>query len=368
VSEPQRDTDDRADRWRAIVIGASAGGVEAVLAIARELPANLPAAVLVAIHMAPSSPRMLAKLLEGAGPLPADYPSDGEAARPGRIYVAPPDHHLIVEAGGVLRVTRGPKENGFRPAVDTTLRTAARVWGRRTVGVVLSGYLDDGTLGMFEVKRRGGVVVAQDPAEATCPDMPRSVVEHVATDYVLGVGEMPALFARLAAAGGAAGRVATTGADVMAAQQPQGGGLDPQAAAGAPNGIERKELTEGPPAPITCPECGGTLWEDAENSKLRYTCHLGHAYTGESLEDAQIREVEAALWTAMRNLVESAEVHRRLARRMRISGPVERAADYEARAEETERRAALIRELLLNDRVGGLIGGGGSRGAGQKAG
>jgi two-component system chemotaxis response regulator CheB len=338
----------------AIVIGASAGGVEAVLAIARALPADLPAAVFVVIHTSPSSPQFLSAIIDRAGPLPAGYAADREVALPGRIYVAPADHHLLVEAGGRMRVWRGPRENGFRPAIDPLFRSAARAYGPRAVGVILSGYLDDGTLGLMLIKRRGGVAVAQDPGTAACPDMPRSAVKNVDCDYVVPLEEMPQLFVRLVAEPPTPVTSQSPGVLAMTADIHSGAEDGPVEM--TPNTIERKQARDGPPSALTCPECGGALWEQRVDTVLRYSCHVGHGYTGESLEEQYVREVEAALWSAMRHLVESAELHRRLAQRMRESGPPDRAEDYEARAGETERRAAVIRDLLVKDRVGGWVG------------
>jgi two-component system chemotaxis response regulator CheB len=328
--------------------------LEAVLGIAAGLPPRLPAAVFVVIHMSPAAPGFLSGIIDRAGPLPAGYAVDGEVALPGRIYVAPADHHLLVDPGGRMRVWRGPKENGFRPAIDPLFRSAARAYGRRAVGVILSGYLDDGTLGLMLIKRRGGVAVVQDPRTAACPDMPRSAVKNVDCDYVVPLEAMPELLARLASEPPPPETPKHAGAKAMSADIRSGAEDGPVEM--TPNTIEQKEAKLGPPSGLTCPECGGALWEQRVGPVLRYSCHVGHGYTGESLEDQYVREVEAALWSAMRHLVENAELHRRLARRMRESGPVDRAEDYDQRAAETERRAAVIRDLLVNDRVGGLVG------------
>lgn len=344
----------------AIVIGASAGGVEALMSLARELPAGLPAAVFIAMHLSPASPALLSGMIDRAGPLSASYATDGEVARPGRIYIAPADQHLFVEPGGRMRVWRGPKENGFRPAIDPLFRSVARAYGPRAIGVILSGYLDDGVLGLLLIKRQGGVAVVQDPATAVCPDMPQSAVENVDVDHVVTIDQMSALLARLVGERPLPAPPHPTGGIAMHADTPRGseqGPIDTAAAAtAAPNSIERKEAAAGPPSALTCPECGGALWQERIEKVLRYTCHQGHAYSGESLEDQYVREVEAALWTAMRHMIEAAELNRRLAGRMRETGLADRAADYTARAQETERRVAVLRELLVHDRIGNLVG------------
>ena len=180
-----------------IVIGASAGGVEALSQLARHLPADLPAAVFVVLHVPPYSPGLLPRILSRSRTLPASHPADGEAIRNGRITIAPPDHHLLLE-GGRIRLTRGPRENGHRPAVDPLFRTAACSFGPRVVGVVLSGTLDDGTAGLAAIKQRDGVAVVQDPDEALYTGMPRSAMESVAVDYCLPINGIAELLVRLA--------------------------------------------------------------------------------------------------------------------------------------------------------------------------
>jgi two-component system, chemotaxis family, protein-glutamate methylesterase/glutaminase len=179
-----------------IVVGASAGGVQALCELVAGLPPDLPAAVLVVLHVAPHGHSALPAILARSGRLPACHPADGEAIRPGRIYVAPPDLHLMVEDGH-LQLSRQASENGHRPAVDILFRTAARAYGPRVVGVVLTGNLDDGTAGLATIKRCGGRAVVQDPREADYPGMPESAIANVAVDHVLPLGEMAAVLQQL---------------------------------------------------------------------------------------------------------------------------------------------------------------------------
>jgi len=180
-----------------IVVGASAGGVEALRVLVGKLPKDLPAAVLVVLHVSPEHKSILPRILTGAGPLPAEHAKDGEPLEPARIYVAPPDRHMVVD-DGVVRLTRNAPEGGHRPAVDTLFRTAARFHGARVVGVVLSGALDDGTAGLVAVKKLGGVTVVQDPEEAFCADMPRSALENLKVDYCLPIAQIATLIDKLA--------------------------------------------------------------------------------------------------------------------------------------------------------------------------
>ena len=181
-----------------IVVGASAGGVEALLTLAEVLPPDLPAAVLVVLHTS-AHPSALPRLLSRRGPLPANQATDGAALQPGQIYVAPGGHHLLV-AQGQVHLVQGPQENGFCPAVDPLFRSAAEAYGRHVIGVIMSGHLDDGTAGLLAVKRHGGCAVVQDPDEAFAPGMPRSALAYVAVDYTLPLASMGPLLGRLAAA------------------------------------------------------------------------------------------------------------------------------------------------------------------------
>src|SRR5215469_4343326 len=164
-----------------IVVGCSVGGVEALQKLAAGFPQKFHASIFVVMHLAPQTTSVLPDILNRSGKLPASHPRDGEVFRTGHIYVAPPNHHLVIEDGR-MRITRGPKENRHRPAVDPLFRSAARYYGRRVIGVVLTGALDDGTAGLLSIKRRGGVAIVQDPGEAMAADMPRSAVENVAVD------------------------------------------------------------------------------------------------------------------------------------------------------------------------------------------
>jgi two-component system, chemotaxis family, protein-glutamate methylesterase/glutaminase len=180
-----------------IVIGASAGGVEALSTLVRALPAGLPAAVFVVLHIPAQSPSLLPSILSRAGQLPAIQPTDGMAISPGCIYVAPPDHHMLLERG-YIRIVRGPRENRHRPAIDPLFRSAARSYGARVTGVILTGTLDDGTAGLLAVKQRGGIAIVQDPKEALYTSMPRSALDHVAVDYCASLGEIATRLVELA--------------------------------------------------------------------------------------------------------------------------------------------------------------------------
>jgi two-component system chemotaxis response regulator CheB len=179
-----------------VVIGASAGGVQTLRKIVAPLPKDLRAAVFVVMHISPMGPSLLPELLN-RGSLPAAAASDGERILPSRIYVAPPDHHMLID-GGVIRVTRGPKEHRFRPAIDPLFRTAAWAYGNRVLGVVLTGLLGDGSVGLQTIKSAGGTVLVQDPDEALFDEMPLNAVRNVDVDFIVPTGEIGPKIAALA--------------------------------------------------------------------------------------------------------------------------------------------------------------------------
>jgi two-component system chemotaxis response regulator CheB len=187
---------------RIVALGTSAGGIEALRAVLSALPGDFPAPLCIVMHTAAESPGMLPAILDRSTPLEVRSPADGDPLQAGRVYVAPPDRHLLVEPGHV-RVTAGPRENRFRPAIDPLFRSVAQVFGPAAVGVLLTGNLDDGTSGLDVIKRLGGVAVVQDPADALFPEMPKSAIEHIAVDHVVTVAEMGPLLIDLIARAGA---------------------------------------------------------------------------------------------------------------------------------------------------------------------
>jgi two-component system, chemotaxis family, protein-glutamate methylesterase/glutaminase len=321
-------------RDRLVVIGTSAGGIEALRALAAALPADFPAAIAIVMHLSPQSPGILHDILNRAGPLHADVARGGERLKPRHIYVAPADAHLLVEPGR-LRLTRGPKENRFRPAIDPLFRTAAQVYGPAAVGVILTGNLDDGTAGLAVVKRHGGTAVVQDPEEADYPSMPISAINNVDVDHVLPLAGIAPLLVELIS-------------EPLEEPEPM-----------QPEGLDMKEELEhgqdheeqGVPSDLTCPECGGSLRESRVEDVVHFRCRTGHAYSPETLLVKQDDVVEAALWAAVRSLLENAALARRMERRLGQSTRLSPSAEqrYERRAEEAERHAEVLRRMLVHD-------------------
>jgi len=319
-----------------VVVGASAGGVEALRELVRNLPADFPAAVFVVVHLPTDSPSFLPRILARSGALPAAHAKDGEPIVPGRIYVAPPNHHLLVRRGTVW-VIYGPKENGHRPAIDPLFRTAARTYGHRVIGVVLSGNLNDGSHGLRAVKARGGTAVVQDPDDALYPGMPTAAIEHTEVDYVFPIAAIGDLLTRLAREP-IPEEVPVPRRDEVESERP-----GKRAAEGE---LVNMSLG-GEPSVYTCPECHGNLWEIREGTLNRYRCRVGHSFTEDSLIYEKSESLEAALWMALDALEEQASLTQRMAERAREFGNQRRGAALDERVLGLEDRARLVREVLL---------------------
>jgi two-component system chemotaxis response regulator CheB len=306
-----------------IVIGASAGGVQALRRVVAGLEGDLPAAVFVVVHTSPTSKSFLPRVLGRSGPMPCGPARDGEPIRRGRIYVAPPDRHLLVMKKQV-RLTQGPRENLNRPAVDPLFRTAARHHGPRVVGVVLTGTLGDGSAGLAAVKARGGVAIVQDPSEALFPDMPLNALREVRVDHCLGLEAISAMLKRLAR------RPVARRPRVPKALQP---GSDPR--------------RNGTAAGLSCPECMGPIWVSDTNGVPLFQCQVGHAFNISNFESGQKELVERALWTAVSALQDKAALARRLEERMTLGGLCALAGEHRRKAAQALRDADVIRDVLL---------------------
>ncbi|UQN10081.1 chemotaxis protein CheB [Deinococcus sp. QL22] len=330
------------DHQRIIVIGASAGGVEAVRQLLSYLPANFPAPIFVVLHIPSYSPSYLPEIFSRAGALPAEHAQDGEAIRAGRVYVAPPDHHLLLEAGRML-VKKGPKENRFRPSVDAMFRSAAYTYGPRVVGVVLSGMLDDGTSGLWTVGRLGGTTIVQRPQEAGYEDMPLNAIRQVEVDMVQPLSELAASLIELTAA-------TETGAGGIEVKDVEDElkriNVEIQIAAER-NGFDLGVMGLGTPIPLTCPECHGSLLQIHEGNLIRYRCHTGHAYSPAALLDEVTESVEKSFWQTLRILEEKRLLLQRTGESLQISAPAE-AQQLLALAAEATKRSKTLHQVMFN--------------------
>jgi two-component system, chemotaxis family, protein-glutamate methylesterase/glutaminase len=321
-------------RRNVIVIGASAGGVEALRTLVSGLPVDLPAAVLVVLHIPSYGGSVLPAILDRSGPLPARHPTNHEPLRESVVWVAAPDHHLVVSDDEIV-LTRGPRENGLRPAVDVLFRSAARTQGPRVIGVVLSGVLDDGTAGLSAIAAQGGVTVVQDPDDALYPGMPSGAIEHVSVDHVVPIAAMADLLVQLCKE------------EVVEVDRP----VSPLLAIEADMALmDDDAMTEtdrpGRPSGFSCPDCAGVLWEIHDGQLVRYRCRVGHAWSAESLLGEQSEQLDGALWMALRGLEEKAALARTLGKRATERGSALSAARFTQQALDAAHAAGLMRTML----------------------
>ena len=322
-----------------VVIGASAGGVEALTRLMRVLPPGLPASLFVVCHFPPTARSVLPDILSRAGLLLATHAVDGEPFHPGHIYVAPPDYHLLLTEGQRLRLTRGPRENNQRPAVDVLFRSAARTYGARVVGVVLTGALNDGTAGLLAVRATGGIAIVQDPADAAVAAMPDSAARIAGADHRVALDRLAPLLVELI-------------------QQPEptpGGPAMTDAFEKMPD-IVNSDMSEqvrnqrrGRVTVISCPECGGSLWQLDEENLIQFRCHVGHIYQAETLLEDQANALEAALWTAVRIFKERYLLACQLAEQEKRRGAEAVAARFQEQADQAARYGELIQHYVLSN-------------------
>lgn len=320
-----------------IVIGGSAGSIEALKTLLAALPPTLPAAIFVVVHMSADSPGLLPTIFDHISPLPVVQATDQTPIRAGHVYVAPPDHHLLLETGW-MRLTRGPKENRFRPAIDPLFRSAAYAFGPQVIGMVLSGLLDDGTAGLWAVKDRGGIALVQEPSDALYPSMPQSALGYVAVDYCLPTSAMAAILDRL-----------VREPLVEEGEVPMSDALAIETKiAFEDSALQSGILRLGKPSLYTCPECHGVLVQIEEGAIVRYRCHTGHAYSQETLLAEVNEAVEASLWSALRTLDEKIFLLRHMAQQLTTPAQTDLAQRLIAKADEVEQRAQVVRQVVMS--------------------
>jgi two-component system, chemotaxis family, protein-glutamate methylesterase/glutaminase len=272
-----------------VVIGSSAGGVSALVELCSQLSPDFPATIFIAQHVSPAGTSILPEILHRAGPLPAQSPADGQRFETGHIYVAAPDHHMLVRPGNRILMRRGPFENRSRPAVNALFRSAALAYGGRVIGLVLTGLLDDGTDGLIAIKAAGGTSVIQDPEDAEWPSMPRNALMRDHVDHVAPLAELGALITRLA------GEEAGPSVPLTEEYEREDRMAGQEFAV-----VETDRETPGTASRISCPDCGGVLNQINSGDEIRFRCQIGHAFTPLGLADAQDAELERALSIAVR--------------------------------------------------------------------
>jgi two-component system, chemotaxis family, protein-glutamate methylesterase/glutaminase len=322
-----------------IVIGASAGGFEAIKQLVAELPADFDAAIFIVWHMSPDVTGILPQVINRQKTLLATNAIDSEPIVNNRIYVAPPDKHLLLEKD-IVRVARGPKENRFRPAVDPLFRSAAYIYGSRVIGIILSGALDDGTSGLWTIKSRGGIAIVQEPSEAEVPSMPESALAAVEVDYRLPVAEIASLLVKLTAE--------TVEDDKEIAMEEQKKTAIEVRIAAEGQALEHGMVDIGMLTPYACPECHGVLSAIKEGDILRYRCHTGHAYSADSLLTSITENIEDTLWSAIRGVEESIILLNNLGDHYAERNQPNLAAMYFKKAKEAENRAKVVRQTVFN--------------------
>ncbi|HEU4555443.1 MAG TPA: chemotaxis protein CheB [Chitinophaga sp.] len=319
-----------------IVIGASAGGFEAIKQLVAGLPNDLDAAVLIVWHMSPDVRGVLPEALNRLNSLPAGHAVNYEPLKTGRIYVARPDYHLVVEKDEI-RVTHGPKENRFRPAIDPLFRSAAFAYHNRVIGVILSGALDDGSAGLWTIKQCGGLAVVQDSLDAEVPSMPENAMRAVVVDHVVPAAQIGPLLAQLsqqqvASNGIKMGEDKRTLMEINIAMD-----QDP---------LKNNIMQFGQLTPYTCPECHGVLTALSEGGRLRFRCHTGHAFSADSLLAGISESIEESLWSAIRSVQESAMLLNHMGDHFAEVNQPRLAAMYFKKAKEAERRVDIVRQAV----------------------
>ena len=321
-----------------VVIGASSGGVDALRKLVVQLPEDVRASIFVVLHVSPHLPSYLPEILRNAGKIPADHAIDGLKIERSRIYIAPPDHHMLLQREGV-RVVRGPKENRHRPAIDPLFRSAAYAYGPRVIGIILSGNLDDGTSGFIAIKQAGGILIVQSPEDADYPEMPMNAARSVDVDHILPVSELVEQLLKIIN------------------QDLPDFSLKPSAS-------EKEDLEEkksefdleaissdeglGEPSVFACPDCKGVLFEIKEQKFVRFRCRVGHAFSPESLAIQQGEVIEQALWTALTTLEERASFLRKMASGLPSGQYLTNLKIFEKRLKDVEEKASVIRKILLD--------------------
>lgn len=319
-----------------IAIGASAGGIPSLRRIVEQLPSTLTASVMVVVHIGQGA-SVLPKILQRHASVPCSHAVDGEPIRPGHIYVAPPDYHLLVR-GDRLALSHGPREHHTRPAIDPLFMSAARSYGPSVIGIVLSGALSDGAAGLLAIKSSGGKVIVQDPEDALNEGMPRSALQFVEPDAVLPADEIAGAALRLFESLPPAqnrGRVVTFDQNDLLTERIQEDFVE-----------QADDQRAGELTPFTCPDCGGTLWQAELNGLLSFRCHVGHTWGWEALAQYKSDQLESALWASVRLLVERATLNRQVSAHAREVGVPEQSERFDEQAERDQQYAKLIRDLI----------------------
>lgn len=333
---PEINSSYNTEDYHIVVIGASAGGFEAIKKIVADLPPDFRPPVFIVWHTGADVQGVMPGVLNKLNSIHAAHATHNELIEPNRIYIAPPDHHLLLE-DGYIKLTHGPKENYFRPAVDPLFRSAAYSYGTRVIGIVLSGGLDDGTAGLWRIKNNGGSTIVQDPEDAEARSMPESALREVEVDYCAPVSEIAGILTKIEAEGIEINAVIKDKKTELENHSTTG---DKQAA--------RKSFEMGELSPFTCPDCRGVLSKIVEGGISRYRCHTGHAFSADTLLATLSRRVENDLYTALAGMDESIWLLNHMGDHLAEINQTQEAALYFIKAKETEGHSDLVRGTIKN--------------------
>ncbi|MEO6070581.1 MAG: chemotaxis protein CheB [Chitinophagaceae bacterium] len=326
-----------------IVIGASAGGVLALVDLFKTIPRDFEAYIFVVQHLSPFSPSVLPQIISRSGWMKAVHPTDGEEMEVNTVYIAPPDFHILIEKDKLV-VKKGPKENRFRPSIDALFRSAAYNYGSRVIGIVLSGLLDDGTSGLWTVKRMGGIGIVQDPQDAEFPNMPQNVMEYVDVDFTSSVEELGPLLNRLTKEEAPTDPELTEEERHLLKMEVHIAAQD--------NAFDMGIINKGGLTPLTCPECNGALVKFTEGKIVRFRCHTGHGFTDSSLLAGVTKAIEESLWKTVKGIEEAIMLLDDTARQFENEGNDKSAAVFYQKAKETHEQAQTLRlQIFKQERL-----------------
>lgn len=317
-----------------IVIGTSAGGLSALKKLIIQLQEDFPVPILIVQHISSDSVgTVLRDTLQGESRLSCIYAKTGDALLPSHIYLAPADHHLMIDGDKKILVSKGAHENRSRPAINPLFRSAAVAYGSGVIGILLTGYLDDGTAGLDVIKRCGGICIVQEPKDADYPDMPQNAINKVKIDHILPIAEMGGLLYQLIS--GKTAKQLPIPEDVL---------IEAAIAARVTSDLSSVNAL-GEQVPFNCPGCGGVLWKVGESGDNRFRCHTGHAYTAATLLAEQTMKIEETMWTALRMFEERKNLLDIIARDK--NGAAAKSA--KERSSDTQQHIERIRQVLLFD-------------------
>lgn len=318
-----------------VVIGTSAGGMDALLNLLGQLREDFPAPIMVVQHISPESTgHVRIRSFNEKTNLICEIAENGASLKNGHVYMAPSDFHMMIGDDEKILITKGAHENRARPAIDPLFRSAAVEFGNRVISILLTGYLDDGTAGSIVVKKCGGTCIVQDPNDAQYPDMPQNAINQIDVDHIVPLAEMGGLLYQLLSI--KVEKRKKVPKDILVESE-----------------IAKKVLSDlesvnalGDQVPFNCPGCGGVLWQVDKGESLRYRCHTGHAYTAKFLLEEQNKRIEETMWVALRMFEERKNLLTTMSKQMKGKS----ANTAMERAEFSQKHIDRIKSILHSDK------------------